>query len=51
VLHEAQERLVRLRHRGVILGERSFASAIEPSLAALEALRIDRRVSLEALAR
>jgi hypothetical protein len=50
MLREAQGRLLRLSEQGVILGDRSFAPAMEPSLAALEALRIDRRVSLEALA-
>lgn len=42
-------RLRSLLERGVLPGDRSFVSAFEPSLAALEAIRFDRAMSLSSL--
>jgi hypothetical protein len=48
-LTEARARCRTIRERGVLLGERSFEPYFEPSLAALEAIRIDRGTSLAEL--
>lgn len=45
----ARNRLQRLLDRGVLPGERSFLPSFEPSLAALEAIRLDRGMSLSGL--
>jgi len=49
ILSSAQARLRELQSRGVRLGERSFENCFEPSLAALEAIRSDREMSIQSL--
>jgi len=49
ILTRARSQLQTILDRGVLAGDRSFQSAFEPSLAALEAIQLDRGMSIGSL--